>query len=259
MEQSGNDRAYPPIKYRKAPVIELSEPVSILMPVCNEAEVIEEVVEEWVRDVLSHLPHGSEFLMDEAASTDGTRDILTRLSGKYPFLHVEYHDNKDGFAAAARRLYTRARCPWVFFTDSDGQYVAADFWKLAKYVSRYDIIHGAKIGRKDPLARRIFSILFNKFANFLFEIHFLDINSAFRLMKAVAIRQVLDNVYCMPTLLNAEFLLRAALDNYEIKQVHVLHRPREFGRSRGLPPYRYILEGIHAVKGLLKIKASYRY
>ena len=44
------------------PLIELSEPVSILMPVSNEADVIEEVVEEWVREVISHLPAGSELL-----------------------------------------------------------------------------------------------------------------------------------------------------------------------------------------------------
>ena len=52
------------------PVIEFQEPVSILMPVSNEADVIEEVVEEWVWEVIAHLPPGSELLFDEAASTE---------------------------------------------------------------------------------------------------------------------------------------------------------------------------------------------
>ena len=116
------------------PIIKLSEPVSILMPVSNEADVIEEVVEEWVRDVVSHLPRGSEFLFDEAASNDGTREILQRLIIKYPFINVEYQDKKDGFAKAARRLYGRAKCPWVFFTDSDGQYVLS-YWLSPKVYS----------------------------------------------------------------------------------------------------------------------------
>lgn len=246
------------LRHRVASVVKMEQPVSILMPVCNEAAVIEQVVGEWVRDVFAHLPEGSEMLMDEAGSTDGTKQILEGLRPRFPFLKVHHQDRKDGFAAAARRLYLRAKCPWVFFTDSDGQYVASDFWKLAKHATRYDIIHGAKIGRKDPLPRRIFSALFNKFANFLFELHFLDINSAFRLQKKEVIDQVLQNVNCMPTLLNAEFLLRAALDNYEIKQVHILHRQREAGKSRGLPPHRYLREGAQAVKGLLLIKSSYR-
>ena len=235
----------------------LSAPVSILMPVCNESEVIEEVVEEWVRDVFAHLPEGSEFLFDEAASTDGTREILARLAEKYPFIHVEYHDRKDGFAAAARRLYGRARCPLVFFTDSDGQYVASDFWKLAKHIDDYDVVHGAKLGRKDALIRRVSSMCFNKLASFLFEIHYLDINSAFRLMKADVVREVAPRLAVMRTLLNAELLLRCELENYAIKQVYILHRQRKHGRSRGLPTHRYLVDAFRAGWGLFKIKESY--
>lgn len=241
------------------PIIELREPVSILMPVSNEADVIEEVVEEWVREVISHLPLGSELLFDEAASTDGTRDILQRLTIKYPFINVEYRDKKDGFANAARRLYERAKCPWIFFTDSDGQYVARDFWKLAKHIdSRYDLIRGAKIGRKDPLIRRLASAIFNKIIQFLFNINYLDFNSAFFLIRRDALRDILMHLNCMPTLINTELLLRLELENYSIKQVYVLHRQRLFGVSRGLAPSAFMQHSIKAVKGLYAIKASYR-
>ena len=233
-------------------------PVSILMPVCNEADVIEDVIEEWVRDVFDYLPKGSEFLFDEAASTDGTREILSRMCVKYSFIKVLYNERKDGFANAARRLYKTARCPLIFFTDSDGQYIAADFWKLAIHIGKYDLIHGAKIGRKDIITRRFFSALFNKTASSLFEVHYLDINSAFRLIKADVVTDLLDKLTSMPTLLNAEFLLRCELENYQIKQVYVLHRARQFGVSRGLPPMRYLMEGFKAIKGLADIKSSYR-
>src|SRR5262245_20514730 len=118
-------------------------PVSILMPVCNEARIIEDVIEEWVGDVFQYLPEGSEFLFDEAASTDGTRGILARMCEKYPFIHVRYNDSKDGFAAAAKRLYLAAQCPFVFFTDSDGQYVASEFWKLVPFAREFSVVHGA--------------------------------------------------------------------------------------------------------------------
>ena len=241
------------------PVIALREPVSILMPVSNEADVIEEVVEEWVREVIGYLPPGSELLFDEAASTDGTRDILKRLTAQYPFINVEYRDSKDGFANAARRLYERAKCPWIFFTDSDGQYVASDFWKLAKYIdSHYDLIRGAKIGRKDPFIRRLASAIFNKIIQFLFNVNYLDFNSAFFLVKRDALREILEHLKSMPTLINTELLLRLELDNYSIKQIYVLHRNRLFGVSRGLPPSAFILHSIKAVQGLYAIKASYR-
>jgi glycosyltransferase involved in cell wall biosynthesis len=241
-----------------APPFKMKQPVSILMPVYNEADVIEDVVEEWVRDVVRHLPRGSEFIFDEGGSTDGTREILARLARKYRFIRVIWNARKEGFAAAARRLYGEARCPLIFFTDSDGQYIAADFWKVARYVPAYDVVHGAKLGRKDPLPRRLFSALFNKAASFLTELHYLDINSAFRLVKADVVREVLPSVRSMPTLLNAEFLIRCALENFEVRQVYVLHRPRKFGRSRGLPAMGYLFEGAKAFKGLLDIKDSYR-
>jgi glycosyltransferase involved in cell wall biosynthesis len=236
----------------------LPAPLSVLMPVCNEADVIEGVVEEWVADVFKYLPEGSEFLIDDAESSDGTREILDRLALKYPYLKVEHRPTKDGFPAAARRLYLRAKCPYIFFTDSDGQYIAADFWKLAKHVPAYDVVHGAKLGRKDPLPRRVFSSLFNKLSSFLVGTYYIDINSAFRLMKREVIEEVLPKVNVMPALINAEFLLRCELDNLAIKQVYILHRPRRFGTSRGLPVHRFFIEGFRAFRGLLKIKESYR-
>lgn len=241
------------------PVVELKEPVSVLMPVSNEADVIEGVVEEWAQEVMRHLPAGSELLFDEAASTDGTREILARLQKKYPYISVESRDKKDGFGNAARRLYQRAKCPWVFFTDSDGQYVASDFWKLAKYAGRgYDLIRGAKIGRKDPIPRRIASAIFNKIVLFLFNAYYIDVNGAFFLVRRDALRDILPRLNSMETLINTELLLRLELENYDIKQVYVLHRPRRFGVSRGLKPSTFILHSLKAIKGLYAIKASYR-
>jgi glycosyltransferase involved in cell wall biosynthesis len=227
------------------------------MPVCNEADVIEHVIEEWVRDVFQYLPAGSEFLFDEAASTDGTREILARMTEKYPFIRVMYNEKKDGFANAARRLYREAKCPLVFFTDSDGQYVAAEFWKLAPYIDKFWLVHGAKIGRQDHFFRKVASAVFNRCARFIFDVHYSDINSAFRIVRKELCDEMLPKLHCMPTLLNAEFLLRAELDNYPVRQVHVVHRRREFGVSRGLPPGRYLGECLKAYRGLLALKAEY--
>ena len=54
----------------------IPEPVSILAPVCNEAEGIESFVVELVEVVFRYLPKGSEILIEEGGSTDGTKEIL---------------------------------------------------------------------------------------------------------------------------------------------------------------------------------------
>jgi glycosyltransferase involved in cell wall biosynthesis len=240
------------------PIWNSDQPVSILMPVCNEEDVIESVILEWVQTVIRYLPAGSELLIDDA-STDGTRDILKKLVAAHPFIRVCYQPRKDGFANAARRLYREAKCPWVFFTDSDGQYIAKDFWKLAKNINdNYDLIRGAKVGRKDPILRRVASSVFNKIIQFLFNMSYLDFNSAFFLIKKPVLNTVLDHINCMETLINTELLLRVELENYNIKQVYVLHRTRQFGVSRGLPPLRFVSQSLKALHGLYRIKASYR-
>lgn len=235
----------------------LPAPLSIVMPVSNEAEVIERVIEEWVNDVIQYLPEGSELLFDEAASIDGTREILERMRSKYPFIRVIYNEKKEGFAVAARRLYHEARCPLIFFTDSDGQYVASEFWKLVPYVEKFWIVHGAKIGRQDALFRKIASAIFNRIARVVFDVHYSDINSAFRIVRKEVIEAMLPKLHCMPTLLNAELLLRAELENFPVKQVRVIHRHREYGTSRGLPPAQYLAECLKAYRGLLRLKSEY--
>lgn len=236
---------------------QLDLPVSVLMPVCNEAAVIEAVLAEWHHEVFVHLPPGSELLLDEAASTDGTREILERLRQVHPYLRVNYNEKKEGFAVAARRLYLNAKCPWVFFTDSDGQYVPSEFWKLAGLTREYDVIHGAKIGRQDPFLRRLASFFFNTIAHVIFDTHYTDINSAFRLMRREKVVPIVERCRHMPTLLNAELLLRCEFEGLKIAQRRVQHRARSDGVSRGLPPLGFPAECLRAYRGLKALRTEY--
>jgi glycosyltransferase involved in cell wall biosynthesis len=130
------------------------------MPVRNEQDIIEDVVEEWHTEVMQYLPPTSELIFDDGASTDGTLAKLEALQRKYTYIQILY-SQRDGFAKSARRLYTQARCPLVFFTDSDGQYIASEFWKIAPHMDHADLIHGAKMIRRDPFFRLISSEIFN--------------------------------------------------------------------------------------------------
>lgn len=234
------------------------QPISIVMPVCNEAAIIEEVIEEWVTEVFQYLPEGSEIFFDEAASTDGTREILKRLQIKYPFIRLNFNPVKEGFAVAAKRLYREAKCPLIFFTDSDGQYPASEFWKLTPFIEGYDIVHGAKITRQDPIYRRIASAVFNWIVRFISDVYYSDINSAFRIVKKEVLEVILPKLGAMPTLLNAELLLRAEFENYQIKQVFIRHRKRRHGKSRGLPASGFLRDCIKAFRGVHAIKSDYK-
>jgi dolichol-phosphate mannosyltransferase len=235
----------------------ITQPVSVLMPVCDEAAVIEGVVREWEADVFRHLPAGSELVFDDGDSRDGTPEILARLQAELPFVRV-LHSPRDGFGAAAARLYRAARCPLVFFTDSDGQYVAHEFWRVAEALPTCDMAHGAKLRRCDPLYRKAASACFNRIAGRLFGVEVADINSAFRLLPKALVDELLPQAHCLPTLLNAELLLRALAAGYTVKQVDVEHRPRTRGTSRGLPATRFARECLDAYRGLSRLRDELR-
>lgn len=233
-----------------------TEAISFLMPVCNEEQVIGEVIDEWRRDVLSHLTQPYEWIFDDC-STDGTTSILTQLSREDPSVRV-IRSNRDGFFSSAMRLYRAARYSVVFFTDSDGQYIPEEFWRLTPHLADHDIVHGAKVGRKDPLYRLAASGLFNTLVRMRFRTQMADVNSAFRLVRRSVLEQLLPKVRHIPTLLNAEMLLRAEREGFRIQVVPVGHRPRRVGRSRGLPTWSFLGECWKAARGLRRLEDEYR-
>jgi glycosyltransferase involved in cell wall biosynthesis len=231
-------------------------PISFLMPVCNEVDVVGEVVGEWQADVLNHLEAGYELIFHDS-SDDGTTEILMRLGENDPRVKV-IHAEKRGFFVAAKALYEAARFPVVFFTDSDGQYVAEDFWNLTPFLDEHDIVHGTKTGRKDPCYRLAASVVFNWLTRAYFGSRCNDVNSAFRLVKRPVLDTILPRIRHLPTLLNAEMLIRSEKEGRRIKNVPVRHRARRFGKSRGIAPGVLWRECRRAFRGLLALRQEYR-
>lgn len=232
----------------------LTEPVSILLPVCNEAEGIESILAELVEVVYRHLPEGSEFIINEGGSKDGTKEILQELNKRWPFIQIEYSEKKQGFAKAAIQLYRKAKCPLLFFTDADGQCIANEFWKMTDLIKDNDFVLGVKKVHYDPFVRRVASFCFNGIARMIFGFKFRDINFGFRLSRKEPLIQVLDKAKHMPTLLNAELTILAYIMKYRLAEVQVHHRPRMYGLSVGLTPNSIPRESMQAFRGLLNLK-----
>lgn len=230
----------------------LPTPVSILMPVYNESDIIEDVVREWHTDVCQFLPPGSELVFDDC-SNDGTREILYKLQKEFPYLKVN-ESKKDGFFKSCLRLYGLAQCPLVFFTDSDGQYIPSEFWKIAEHIKDYDMVHGAKFNRHDPFYRVYSSKVFNVICRLIFGFPSSDINSAFRLIRKKVLDTTLKDIHLLTMLPNTELYVRAASQGYKIMNLDVGHRPRKYGVSRSLPLKVFFKEAYIAFRGILALK-----
>ena len=231
-------------------------PVSLLMLVHNEAPVIERVVRDYHREVIDRLP-GSEFILVEDGSRDGTTEILERLRGELG-LTVIHRDERRGYTAALRDGLSIPKHDLVFFSDADGQHDPRDFWKLANRVRTADLVIGVKSPRRDPWYRLAISRVFNALIAAMFGLRLSDINSGFRLMTRRLVDDLLRDEWRLRACIASELTIRAHDKGYAIAEVPVRHLSRPFGGSKGLPLSRIPRAVVHIVRELLVLRRLQR-
>jgi dolichol-phosphate mannosyltransferase len=101
--------------------------MSVVVPVCNEAENVEPLVRE-IHAAMS--PRAYEMIFIDDGSTDDTAALLGRLKAEFPTLRVLRHSFRSGQSAAVASGVRAARAPWVATLDGDGQNDPADIPKL---------------------------------------------------------------------------------------------------------------------------------
>lgn len=209
-------------------------PVSIVLLAHNEAEVIESVITGFYDKVVSFLP-GSEIIVAEDGSTDGTKEILARLVANLPGLHWEEGKEKRGYVNAFKKAMSLPVNELVVFCDSSGKHDPNDVWPMYEMMDTYDMVLGYKVNRADPLYRNMMSAVFNWLVNTYFSVGFKDIDCPLRIFKKSAFQDIASMQWYERALINFELTLRFQYRGYKVTQVPVSHMARQFGESRGLP------------------------
>lgn len=77
--------------------------ISLVILVYNEAEIIEKVINDFYNSVINKIP-GSEFIVAEDGSTDGTKEILQRICQSIP-IRLVCGDERKGYTRAMRDAF----------------------------------------------------------------------------------------------------------------------------------------------------------
>jgi dolichol-phosphate mannosyltransferase len=225
--------------------------VAVLMPVHNEADIIEKVAMEFYKTINCRMP--VEIVLSEDGSTDGTREVIAHLAKRMP-LKATLSPMRKGYARGIKDGLELVRAKYVLITDSDGQLGAMDFWKLWDLKAKFDIVSGWRINRADSTFRRFMSDVFQRMNRSLLALpEFRDVTSPYKLMKSEIAKLVADGFKYMNESFWTEFTIRAVERGYNITEIPVNHSIRTNGATRVYKSSKIPRIVLSQFSGLLKL------
>jgi len=209
---------------RKKPLL------SVVLPVFNEESNAEKAIAS-ISDFLKKKKIKAEIIIVNDGSTDSTAKILERIGQRAKNLTTLTHKKNLGYGAALRSGFGRAHGELIFFTDSDCQFDIKEIDNFLPRIKDYDFVVGYRKKRKDPFLRLICAFFFRGIAELFFGIKVRDVNCAFKLFRADALKSL--NLFSSGALINLEIFASAKSKRYKFFEMPVTHYPRTAGKQTG--------------------------
>ena len=201
--------------------------ISVVVPVHDEERSVALLHEE-LAAALDPLGRPWEVVFVDDGSSDGTFAALTRLHARHDEVRVVRLRRNFGKSAALQAGFEEAQGEVVVTIDGDLQDDPAEIPRLlAKLEEGFDLVSGWKAKRRDPLARRILSRLFNRVTGLLSGLRLHDLNCGLKAYRAEVLRGL--RIYGE---LHRFIPVLAHYRGFRVAELPVNHRPREHGRSR---------------------------
>jgi glycosyltransferase involved in cell wall biosynthesis len=163
--------------------------LSVVMPVFNERDTIEEIVGRVLR-----MPMSLELIVVDDGSSDGSREILSRLHQRYGFKLLLQPGNL-GKGAALRRAFQEMTGDVVVIQDADLEYSPEEYPMLVELIcqGRADVVYGSRfLGRHRVflfthyLGNRVLTMVTNVLYNTILS----DMETCYKAMRAEVIRSM---------------------------------------------------------------------
>jgi dolichol-phosphate mannosyltransferase len=201
--------------------------ISLVIPVYNEAESIEELHRQ-IADVAERAGYDVEMVLVSDGSTDSSWEVIESLARTDRRVHGVRLRRNFGKAAALAAGFDAAQGDVVVTMDADLQDDPAELPKmLARLDEGWDVVSGWKLVRHDPWHKRWPSKLFNWLVGRLTGVRLHDHNCGYKCYRRDVILEV--RLYGE---LHRFVPVLAAARGFRVGEVVVNHRPRQHGRSK---------------------------
>ncbi len=166
--------------------------LSIIIPVFNEEKTIEKVVEE-VEKVEIGLE--KEIIVVDDGSTDGTRQIIRRISKKFDNLKVVFHEENKGKGSCIRTGLRYVEGDLVVVQDADLEYDPRDYPILLKPImeGKADAVFGSRfLGPHRVLLfwHLVGNVFLNLVTNILYNTTLTDMETGYKMFKTEVIKSI---------------------------------------------------------------------
>ncbi len=208
--------------------------LSVFFPAYYDEKNIAKVVDSAIKVLEELRLKDYEVIIIEDGSPDKTGEVADKLAEKYAKVRVIHHGKNMGYGATLKDGFLSARMDYVFYSDGDNQFDLNEMKKFVALIPYTDMVIGYRKKKQYSTYRKLTSLVYNYMLRYLFNIDYVDVDCAFKLIKTDLFSKIkIDSV---DAFIDAEILLKANRLGYSSTEVGVKHLPRFDGISTGARP-----------------------
>lgn len=200
---------------------------SVVVPLYNEADNIIPLVKE-IEWVMKAQADSWELILVDDGSTDGTREIIAKITKEKPYIRPLKFKKNYGQTSALAAGVRAAKGSWIITLDGDGQNDPRDIPLLIDTCKQeFDLVSGRRQRRQDSWYKKIISKLANSIRKKVLHDKTEDTGCSLKLYRRKSLLEI-PLYHGMHRFLPALFQIHG----FRTTEVPVHHRKRERGKSK---------------------------